>query len=254
VEEARRYKFSRIWKEVEMMNYFQSLSGNIIRAGSARFILLIFFTSFLNQTIFAESNPTPSNHSQKEMNPSSAAPPDSPLTKSSCKKTPMQCSSLCQAALSAESRAAKLEKSSKEARVKADKATRRAVFIEEKRSRKLQKINTSQNASSSGSVGSQSKSFWKLVAIVPRLFVSKEAADRSRQEEKDAAKYGANPSPNYPSNEAAELLMKSQMASKSAEESRKVAADAKMEADQARAYADSMRQSYKRCPSGMASK
>jgi hypothetical protein len=85
------------------------------------------------------------------------------------------------------------------------------------------------------------------------LFVSNEARARSRNEEKEAEKYGVNPSPNSPSNEAAELLMKSQMASKSAEESRKVAANSKMEADQARAYADSMRQSYKSCLSGMES-
>jgi hypothetical protein len=235
------------------MNSFQSLSERIIHAGSAGIILLIFCVSFLNQTIFAESNPTTSNNSHKEMKPPSAAPPESPLTKSSCEKSPMQCRSLCQTALSAESQAAKLEKSSKEARANADKAAQRAVSIEEKRSRKLQKMNTPKNASGSGSVNSQSKSFWKLVAIVPRLFVSKEAAARSREEEKEAEKYGVNPSPNYPGNEAAELLMKSQTASKSAEESQKVAADAKMEADQARAYADSMRQSYKSCLSGMGS-
>jgi hypothetical protein len=236
------------------MNNFQSLSERIIHAGSAGIILLIFFVSFFNQTIFAESNQMTSSNSQKEMKPSSAAPPESPLTKSSCEKTPMQCSSLCQTALSAESGAVKLEKSSKEARAKADKATQRAVSIEEKTNRKLQKMNTPKNASSSGSVSPKSKSFWKLVTIVPRLFTSSEANARSREEEKEAEKYGVNSSPNYPSKEGAlELLMKSQMASKSAEESRKVAADAKMKADQARAYADSMRQSYKSCLSGMES-
>jgi hypothetical protein len=229
------------------MNNFQSLSERIIHAGSAGIILLIFFVSFLNQTVFAESNPTTSSNSQKGMKPSSAAPPESPLTKSSCEKSPMQCSSLCQTALSAESQAAKLEKSSKKARANADKAAQRAVSIEEKTNRKLQKMNMPKNTSSSGSVSPQSKSFWKLVAIVPRLFVSNETNARARKEEKEAEKYGVNPSPNYPSKEAAELLIKSQMASKSAEESRKVAADAKMEADQARAYADSMRQSYKSC-------
>ena len=187
------------------------------------------------------------------MKPASAAPPESPLTKSSCEKSPMQCSSLCQTALSAESQAAKLEKSSKEARANADKAAQRAVSIEEKTSRKLQKMGMSTNAGSSGSLSSQSKSVWKLVAIVPRLFASNEAKARSREEEKEAKKYGVNPPPDYSSQEAAELLMKSQTASKSAEESQKVAADAKMEADQARAYADSMRQSYKSCLSGMES-
>jgi hypothetical protein len=235
------------------MNIFLSLSERIIRAGSAGIILLFFFTSFLNQTVFAESDLTTSDNSQKETNSSSAAVPESPLKNSSCTKCPTQCSSLCQDALSAESRAIKLEKSSKEARENAVKAERRAASIEKKRSRKLQKMSSPQNASSSGSASSQSKSFWKLVTIVPRLLVSKEAAARSREEEKEAAKSGVNPSPNYPSNEATELLIKSQMASKSAESSQKVAADAKMEADQARAYADNMRQSYKSCLSGMKS-
>jgi hypothetical protein len=85
------------------------------------------------------------------------------------------------------------------------------------------------------------------------LSVSNEANTRARKEEKEAEIYGVNPSPNYPSKEVAELWMKTQMASKSAEESQKVAADAKMESDQARAYADSMRQSYKSCRSGMES-
>jgi hypothetical protein len=45
-------------------------------------------------------------------------------------------------------------------------------------------------------------------------------------------------------------LMKSQKASKTVEELRKDAADAKMEANQARAYAEDMRRSYKSCLSG----
>jgi hypothetical protein len=232
------------------MNNFQSLSERIIHAGSAGIILLIFLASFLNQTIFAESNPAISNNSQKEMKPSSAVPPESPLTKSSCKKAPMQCSSLCQAALSAESRAAKLEKSSKKALTKADKAVQSAASMEEKANRKRQKMNMPKNESSSGSVSPKSKAFWKLVAIAPRLFVSKEAKARAREEDKIAEKYGVNPLPNYPNNEATELMMKSQRASISAEESRKVAANARIEADRARAYADSMRQSYKSCLSG----
>jgi hypothetical protein len=235
------------------MNIFQSLSERIIHAGSAGIILLVLFASFLNQTIFAESNPTTSGNSQKEMKSSSAAPLESPLTKNSCKKTPMQCSSLCQTALSAESRAAKLEKSSKGARAKADKASQRAASVEKKTNRKLQKMSMSKNASSFGSVSPQSKSFWKLVAIVPRFFVSNEARARAREEEKEAEKYGVNASPNYSSQAAANLMMKSQMAFKSAEGSQKVAADAKMEADRARAYADSMRQSYKSCLCGMES-
>jgi len=235
------------------MKSFQCLSKRIINAGWAGIILLIFFASFLNQTIFAESNATTSDNSQKEMKPSSAALSESPLTKSSCKKSPMQCSSLCQDALSAELRAVKLKKSSQNARTKADKAAQRAASIEKKRNRKLQKMNMPKNASSSGSVSPRSKSFWKLVAIVPRLFVSNEANARSREEEKEAEKYGVSPSPNYQSKEAMELLMKSQMASKSAEESRKLAADAKMESDQARANADNIRQSYKSCLGGVES-
>lgn len=164
-----------------------------------------------------------------------------------CEKMPMQCRALCQTALSAESRSAKLDKSSKEARTKADKAARRAASIEEKTSRKLWKINMPKNASSPESVSPQAKSFWKLATIIPRLFVSHEANARSRQEEKEAKKYGVNPSPlpNYSSKEVSDLLMESQRAAKSAEESQKVAADVKMEADQARAYLDSARQSYK---------
>jgi hypothetical protein len=235
------------------MNNLKSVSERIVPAGSAGIILLIFFAAFLNQTIFAESNATASNNSQKEMKPSSAAPPESRLTKSSCEKTPMQCSSLCQTALSAESRAAKLEKSSREAQANADKAGQRAVSIEEKTNRKLQKMSMSNNSGSSGSVSPRAKSCWKLVAIIPRFFVSNEANARSRKEEKEAEKYGVNLSPYYSSQEAVDLLMKSQMASKSAEESQKVAADAKMEADQARAYSDSVRQSFTRCLSGMES-
>ena len=233
------------------MNNFKSLSERIIHAGSAGIILLILFASILDQTSFAESNPPTSNNSQKDMKRSSVTPPESPLTKQSCEKTPMQCSSPCQTALSAESRAAKLETSSKEAGAKADKAAQRAVSIEEKTNRKLQKMNTPKTASSSGPVSPRSKSILKLAAIVPRLFVSHEANARAREEENEVKKYGVNPPPNYPSKNAMALVMESQMASKSAEESRKVAADAKMEADQARAYADSMRQSYKSCLSGM---
>jgi hypothetical protein len=232
------------------MNILQSLSERNMYAGSARIIALIIFASFLSQTLFAESNPTVSSQSQKEMNPSSAAPVESPLTKSSCEKTPLQCSSPCQTALSAESRAAKLEKSSKEAGVKAEKASQSAVSIEKKVNKKLQKINMPTNASNSGSVSPRATSVLKLVAIVPRLFVSRDANARARQDEKEAVKYSVNPPPIYPSKEATELLMKSQMAAKSAEESRKAAADAKMEADQARAYADRMRQSYTSCLSG----
>jgi hypothetical protein len=233
------------------MNNFQSLLERIIHAGSAGIILLIVFASFLNQTILAESNPTTSSNSQKEMKASSAAPRESPLTKNSCEKSPMQCSSLCQTALAAESQAAKLEKSSKEARANADKAAQRAVTMEEKTNRKLHKMGISTNASSSGSL-SQSKVL-KLAAIVPPVFASNEARDRARMEEKESKQYGVNPPPDNSSQEASELLIKLQVASKSAEESQKVAADAKMEADQARAYADSTRQSYKSCLSGMES-
>jgi len=229
------------------MNNFQSLSERIIHAGSAGIILLFFFTSFLNQTIFAESNSTTSNNSQKEMSPSSAAPPESPLTKSSCERAPMQCRSLCQTALSAKSQAAKLEKSSKEARANADKAAQKAVSIEIKANKELQKMSGSKNALSSESVSNRSKSLWKTIAIIPGLLVSKEAKARYDKDEKEAKKYVVNTSPNPSSKKATELLMKSRMASKSAEESRKVAADAKKEADQARAHADSMRQSYKSC-------
>jgi hypothetical protein len=234
------------------MNNFQSLSERIIHAGSAGVILLIFFASYLNQTIFAESNPATSSNSQKEMKPSSAAPPESPLITSSCKKSPTQCSSLCQTALSAESQTANLEKSSREARANADKAAQRAVAIEKKTNKKLQKMGISTNASNSGSVSSQSKAL-KLAAIVPPVFASNEARTRARKEDKESKQYGVNAPPDNSSQEAAELLMKSQVASKSAEDSRKVAADVKMEADKARAYADSMRQSYRSCLSGLGS-
>jgi hypothetical protein len=185
------------------------------------------------------------------MKPFSAAPPESPLTKSSCEKTPMQCRSLCQTALSAESQAVKLEKSSKEARANADKAAQKAVSIEKKANKELQKISGSKNALSPTSVSNRSKSLWKTIAIIPGLLVSKEAKARYDKDEKEARKYAVNTSPNPSSKKATELLMKSRMASKSAEESQKVAADAKKEADQARANADSMRQPYKSCLSGM---
>jgi hypothetical protein len=228
------------------MNSFQSLSERIIHADSARIILLIVFVSCLNQTIYAESDPTTSGNSQKEMKISSAALPESPLTKSSCEKSPMQCSSLCLTSIAAESQAAKLEKSSKEARANANKAAQRAATIEEKTNKKLQKMGLSTNASSSGSSSSQSKVL-KLVAIVPPLLASSEARARSRNEEKEAKKYGVNAPPDNSSQEASELLVKLQAASKSAEESREVASAAKIKADQARANADSMRQSYKSC-------
>jgi hypothetical protein len=234
------------------MNNVQSLSERIIHADSAGIILLIIFASFLNQTIFAESNPAASSNSHKGMKSSSAAPPESPLTKSSCEKAPMQCSSLCQTALAAESQAAKLEKSSKEARANADKTVQKAVAIEKKTNKKLQKMGISTNASSSGSVSSQSKAL-KIAAIVPPVFASNEARARARKEDKESKQYGVNAPPDNSSQEAAELLMKSHVASKSAEESQRVAADAKMKAAQARADADSVRQSYKSCLSGMES-
>jgi hypothetical protein len=173
------------------------------------------------------------------------------LSKKSCEIAPTKCTPICQTALSAESRAAELNKSWKKAREKADKAVQKAASIEEKINRKIQKMSSSKDSSTSGSASSQSKVFWKLVALVPRLFVSNEANARARREDKEAEKYGAIPSPDYSSQDVAKLRKKSEMASKSAEESQKAAADAKMEADQAHAYADNMRQSYKSCLSGV---
>lgn len=237
------------------MKYSQISLGRIIHSGPAGIILLLFLASFLNQTIFAESNPTIANGSQKEVKVSPAAPPESPLTKSYCKKTPMQCSSLCQTDLLAKTRAAELEKYSRKTRTDADKAEQQAVSIEKQANKKL-KTNLSKNTSSSGAVNPKAKAFWKIVGIIPRLFVSNEAKARANEEEKEAGKYGTNASPGYASQpeyasqEVSELLVKSHMAFKTAEEAQKVAADAKSEADQARAYADSVRQSYKGCLNG----
>lgn len=232
------------------MNDFHGLSERITHAGLGGVITLMFFASPSNQTIYAGSNPTTSSQSQKEMRPSSAASPESPLTKGSCKKTPMQCSSLCQSALVAESRAATLDKSSKEAQAKADKAARKAASLAEKTNRQFQKMGMSNNAGGSGSASRGSRSFWRLVALIPRAFVSKDANARYKKEEEEAEKHSGNPLPDHSSYAVTELFLKSQTASKSADESQKAAADAKMAADQARAFAESMWQSYKSCLQG----
>ncbi len=125
--------------------------------------------------------------------------------------------------------------------------------MDEKARRELLKTSVSKNAKSSGSANSRSKSLWKLATVIPRLFVSKEAAARSRSEEKEAEKCRVDPSPDFSNQPAAELLIKSPKASKSAEAAQKIAADSRTEADQARACADSMRQSYQSCMSGMGS-
>jgi hypothetical protein len=70
-----------------------------------------FFAPLFNQAIFADSSPGSSQ------------------TKSSCEKTPRQCSSLCQTDLLAETRAAELEKYLRKARKDADKAAQKAAAV-----------------------------------------------------------------------------------------------------------------------------
>jgi hypothetical protein len=236
------------------MKYFQSLLGRISRPAPACIILMIFFAAFLNQTILAGSNPDAANHSKKEMKTSPTAHPESPLTISSCEKLPMQCSSLCQTALSAESRAVELEKYSKDARTNADKAAKSSASIEKQLDKKLRKMGISKNTNTSASAGPRSESFWKTVSIVPRLLVSTEANARSKKEEKEGKQHRTNQPPDMTSQEVSELMMKSKQASDSAEGAQKVAADAKTEADRARANADSVRQTYINCLNGLETK
>jgi hypothetical protein len=235
------------------MKICQSFLGRIVHsspAGPAAIILLLFSTPFLYQTIFAASPRSIGNGFPKGMKSSTAVPPQSPHTKGSCKKTPTQCSSLCQTDLSAEARAIELEKYSRKTRIDADKAAQRAVSVEKQVNKKLRKMSPLSNTSSSGAVNPKARSVWKAIGTIPRLFVSRDANDRAHAEEKEAEKYGKNPLPGYAGQDASELLLKSQTAFKTAEEAQKVAADAKSKADQARAYADSVRQSYKSCLSG----
>jgi hypothetical protein len=234
------------------MRKFQSSRVLPIHGGPTGIILLIFIAAFLSPTIFAESNPATANRAQQERTPCSATSPESLLTKSSCEKSPIQCNALCQTALSAETQAAELQKYSEIARTKAENDAKVALFLEEKASMKLQNMSPSKKASSSGTVSRKAKSLWKTVGIIPRLFVSKEANARSREQEKEAEKTSpVSPSSINVSQEISELLVKSRAASKSAEESQKASAEAKIEADQSRAYASSMRQSFNSCLSGM---
>jgi hypothetical protein len=236
----------------DVMHKFQRLRVLSIHGGAARIILLIVIAVFFSPTIFTASSAMTANCAQQERTPSSAESPESPLTKSSCEKSPIQCNALCQTALSAETQAAELEKNAEKARTKAEKDTQEALFLEEIASMKLQNMNPSKKTSSSRTLSRKDKSLWKIVGIIPRIFVSKEANARSREQEKEAEKTSSiDPSSINSSQEISELLVKSQAASKSAEESKKAAADAKKEADQARAYANGMRQSFNSCLSGM---
>jgi hypothetical protein len=226
------------------MKIFQNFLGRIIHsnpASPAAIILLLFFAPFLNPAIFAGSTPAAANDFPTGLKSSPAVPPESPQIKSSCEKAPMHL---------AEIRATELEKYSRKTRIDADKAAQRAVSVEKQVNKKLQKMSSSKNTSSSGTANPKAKSLWKAVGIVPRLLVSREANARARAEEKEAEKYGTNPFPDDAGQNALQLQLQLQMAFKTAEDARKVAADAKSEADQARAYADSMRQSYKSCLSG----
>jgi hypothetical protein len=235
------------------MKICRNFLGRIIHSSPtspAPIILLLFFAFFLNQTIFAGSTSTIANGFPKEMKSSPAVPPEYPQTKSSCEKTPMHCSSLCQTDRLAEVRAAELEKYSRKTRIDADKAAQRAVSVEKQMNKKLQKMSSLKNTSSSGAANPKAKSIWKTVGLIPRLFVSNEANDRAHAEEKEAKKPGTNPLPDNAGQDVSQLLLKSHIAIQAAEEAQKVAADAKSEADQARAYADSVRQSYKSCLSG----
>lgn len=185
-----------------------------------RIILLLSSAAFLNQTGFAGN---------------------------SCKKVPMQCSSLCQTDLLAEARAKELEKHSKKTRIDADKAARKAESLEKQVNKELQKIAASRDETRSGASNPKARSFWKAVGSIPRLFVSSEARIRATAQEKEAEKPGTTPLPDYARQDGSKLLMKAQMASKTAGEAQKVAADAVIEAYKARAYADSVRRSYQDC-------
>jgi hypothetical protein len=232
------------------MKQFQSPLRPTVRSvllGGIAFLL--FLVSFLHQISFAESNPATVNGSPKEMS-SSAVLPGPVSTNGPCKNAPMHCSSLCDEHLSAQAQASELDKSSQKARKEADKAAKKAASAEKKVNKKLGKKDSSTNASNSGAANPEGKPIWKLAGAIPRLFVSHEARTRANEEEKQANKSGVNSSPGYVSQEPWALLL---MAAKTAEETQKVAADAKAKADQARAYADSLRQSYKRCLSEGAS-
>ncbi len=224
--------------------------GRSSAASPIAIILLFFLAPFLNQTNFAESFPAIPNHFPEETTSSRAVPPEYSEKTSSCKKSPMQCSSICQTDLLAEARAAELEKYSRKTRKDADKAAQKAASIEKQVNKKLRQLSSSRNTSSSGSENPRANAFWKIVGIVPRLFVSHEARTRADEQEKQAGKYGRNPLPDSAGQNALQLQLELQMALKTAEDAQKVAAEAKSEADRARTHADSVRQSYKNCLSG----
>jgi hypothetical protein len=232
------------------MNDFQSSSRHTIAEHPAGIMLLLFLAAVFAPIVFAGSSPTVGDRSPTEVKPLPAAAPELPSTSRSCQKSPMQCSSICQSFHSAEVRAAELKKISKEARTNADKAAKRAKSAEKQASKKLQKMGLSGDAPSSASANPPNKSLWKLAAAVPRIFVPSETRVRANEQEKEAVKYEGNPFPDNTIQEAAESLRKSREASESAEKLQKIAADAKGQADQARLYADSLRQSYRSCLKG----
>ncbi len=226
------------------MKQFQSLLIRIVHSVFLAGITLpLFLVSFLLQTGFAESKPAAVNDSPKEMS-SSAVLPEPVSTNGPCKKAPAHCSSLCEENLLAQAQAAELDKSSQKARKEADKAAKKAASMEKKVNKNLGKKDSSTNASNSGVANPEDKPIWKVAGAIPRLFVSHEARTRANEQEKQARKSGVNSSPGHVSQEPWALLL---MAAKTAEDTQKVAADAKTWADQARAYADNLRQSYKRC-------
>jgi hypothetical protein len=163
---------------------------------------------------------------------------------------------LCQTDLLAAARTAELEKYSKKTRRDADIAAKQAAALEKKANRKLRKTDSSRNKTSSQTLNPKAKLFWKGVAAVPRIFMSDEARARAREEDEKAKKYGTSQTPGNTSqkasdlHEASDLLVKSHAAFLAAEEAQRVAVDAEKNADLARAYAESTRQSYNICLSG----
>jgi hypothetical protein len=145
----------------------------------ALIVLLFLFISLLNQMIFAESNSTADNGMQKGMRSSPATSPEPPMIKGRCENTRIECSSLCQTDLSAETRAKELEEYSRKTRIDAAKVAQRAASIEKQANKKLRKMGLSVDTGGSGAANSNAKSAWKIVEIAPRLFVSNEARSRA---------------------------------------------------------------------------
>ena len=100
---------------------------------------------------------------------SPAASPGHSMIKGPCENVRIECRSLCQTDLLAETRAKELEKYSRKTRMDADKVAQKTASIEKQANKKLRKLDLSVNTSGSGAADSNAKSLEKIVEIVPRL-------------------------------------------------------------------------------------